>query len=299
MHGVLVVDKPSGPTSHDIVAAARKRFGTRSVGHAGTLDPMATGVLLVLFGEACKLSSYLTAQEKAYRTRVVLGRGTDTLDAEGAITSEVDVPGAALAPELVAAALNQERERREQLPPAFSAIKVDGQRAHRRARQGEVVQLAPRPVHVSALELMGLEGAEIELSLRVSKGYYVRALARDIGQHLGFPAHLSSLRRTASGPFSLDDAIAWPAPEAAAPIPTTVAAQRALPSARLNEAGVLKARQGKRIELTDFIASPPAHPPAPSPTTPPVVWLDERGSIIALGRAAEDGFRVLRGFQPH
>ncbi|HVJ19071.1 MAG TPA: tRNA pseudouridine(55) synthase TruB, partial [Polyangiaceae bacterium] len=166
--GVLIVDKPGGKTSHDVVAQARRLFGTRAVGHAGTLDPMATGVLLLLFGEATKLSPFLTADDKRYRAEITLGRSTDTFDAEGEITEERVVP--ALEQSAVLAALSLERSRSEQVPPSFSAIKVDGQRAHRLSRQGRPPELPPRPVTVHSLELVALDATTLALEMSVSKG---------------------------------------------------------------------------------------------------------------------------------
>src|SRR5690606_2789954 len=146
--GVLVVDKPVGPTSHDIVAQARRWYGTRSVGHAGTLDPAASGVLVLMFGEAKKLSSYLTAQSKAYIADVCFGRATDSLDASGATIAEQPLPSDWPPADELAAALEAERSRTAQLPPVVSAIKLGGRPAHRRVRAGESVELAPRPVQV-------------------------------------------------------------------------------------------------------------------------------------------------------
>jgi len=210
--GVLVIDKPPGVTSHDVVKRVRHALHTRRVGHAGTLDPMATGVLVVMVGEATKLAPFLTADDKSYEAMVQLGRATDTLDAEGATTAEGELPSWWHDDEAAAvrleAALEQERSRELQLPPVFSAIKVAGRSAHARVRAGEQVELEPRAVRVRTLQLLGRSAAQgsVRLRLAVGKGYYVRALARDLGEALETPAHLCELRRTASGAFELSDA---------------------------------------------------------------------------------------------
>src|SRR5262245_57285998 len=182
--GLLVVDKPKGPTSHDIVARARRLFSTRAVGHAGTLDPMATGVLVLLFGEALKLSAYLTLEEKTYVAKVSFGSTTDTLDADGKVTSSEPLAPSTLDAERVEVALEAERARTSQVPPAVSSIKVGGERAHRLARRGETPSLEPRPVRVQRLSLLARNEDSLELEVTASKGYYVRSLARDLGEAL-------------------------------------------------------------------------------------------------------------------
>jgi tRNA pseudouridine55 synthase len=293
VNGVLVVDKERGPTSHDIVARVRKRLHTREVGHAGTLDPMATGVLVVAVGEATKLVPYLTAEDKAYEATILLGIETDTLDADGKETRRVPVPS-----DLVSrlhAALDGERERILQVPPAYSAIKVDGQRAHELARQGRPPELAAREVAVRSLEVDNIhfetDGdaghlpagiAEIKVALEVTKGYFVRSLARDLAAALGTVGHLTALRRTRSGRFTLADATDDL-------IPIDVAAARALPISRLTELGVVMAGHGKKIPPSE-LSDPHARPSA---------WLDPNGRLVAVGEVLEDGTgRVLRGFPP-
>ncbi|MEB2324522.1 MAG: tRNA pseudouridine(55) synthase TruB, partial [Sorangiineae bacterium] len=252
VHGVLAVDKPEGPTSHDLVAGARRLYGTRAVGHAGTLDPMATGVLLLLFGEATKLSGYLLGEDKRYRAEISFGRSTDTLDALGRVTEEASLAPDWLAPGALEAALDAERARAEQLPPAFSAIKLAGEPAHRRARRGDPPELAPRAVRVRALELVARSARRLEVELTVEKGYYVRSFARDLGARLGVPSHLSRLRRLASGDFRVEDAIPWPPPEPVAPLPVAEAARRCLGAAELTPAGAARARLGPRLAREDF-----------------------------------------------
>lgn len=300
--GVLVVDKPRGPTSHDVVARVRRALHTREVGHAGTLDPMATGVLVVAVGEATKLVTWLTAQSKAYEATIALGVETDSLDADGKETRRVpasDALRAALAesrgPHLapsVRAALEVERARKTQVPPAFSAIHTEGERAHERARRGEEVELAPRVVSVHRLDLVASseEPPFVAVALEVSKGYYVRSLARDLAAALGTVGHLTSLRRTRSGCFVAEEALPLDTPEdelAARVEPLARAATRALPVARLTEAGARDARHGRRVKPADIDA----------PTREPCAWIDEAGALVAVGELDADGAgRVLRGF---
>lgn len=291
VHGVAVIDKPAGLTSHDVVQRARKALGQRRVGHAGTLDPMATGVLVLMAGEATKLGPYLTADDKGYQARVCFGAATDTWDAEGAITERAALPSwwRDEARARLEDALAAEHERSEQEPPVYSAIKIDGRSAHARTRAGETLTLAARPVAVRALVLdaLDLDRAEASLSLTVSKGYYVRSLARDLGQALGLPAHLSALRRTRSGAFGLQDALALETLTAERLLGVADAAARSLPSARLGQEGVARARCGGPMQLGHF-ATPP--PPGQS------AWLDEAGRLIAIGERDDDGLAVLRGF---
>ncbi|MDF3072076.1 MAG: uncharacterized protein K0R38_7677, partial [Polyangiaceae bacterium] len=168
--GVAVVDKPRGLTSHTVVAQARRLFARKDVGHAGTLDPMATGVLLLLVGQATKLSGYLTSDSKRYAAEVMFGRATDTLDAEGRTTEEAPLAADQLSPERVEQALASERARTEQVPPAVSAIKVDGERAYALARKGEAPELAPRAVRVLELTLLERTPNALRVEMHVSKG---------------------------------------------------------------------------------------------------------------------------------
>ncbi|MBL8604792.1 MAG: tRNA pseudouridine(55) synthase TruB [Myxococcales bacterium] len=208
-HGVLGVDKPAGVTSHDVVAAARRVFATREVGHAGTLDPMATGVLVLLVGEATKLSSWLTADDKVYRTTLQLGRATDSLDADGAVTAEAPFDPARLDPHALRALLDTMTGPLAQVPPAVSAIKVDGEAMHVRVRRGEVVALPPRDVELHEVHLDAVDPARgaVSLTMRVSKGFYVRAFARDLAERLGTLGHLTALRRIASGRLSVEGCV--------------------------------------------------------------------------------------------
>lgn len=286
--GLAVVDKPAGLTSHAVVSAARRVFGTRAVGHAGTLDPMATGVLLLLVEEATKLSAYLTLETKAYAAEIRFGAATDTLDADGKIVDERPLPVGGLAAEAVARALDAERARLEQVPPAVSAIQIGGVRAHRLARRGEAPVLPPRSVRVERLELVRLGSDRLEVELSVSKGYYVRSLARDLGERLGVPAHLGRLRRTRSGDFSLDQALPWPLAPDVALLPVAEVARRCLPAATLTALGARRACLGQPLAGEHFLEAPN--------DARPTAWLDASGELLAIGALDGAAHRVLRGF---
>ncbi len=208
--GLLVVDKPAGWTSHDVVGRVRRLAGTRRVGHAGTLDPMATGVLVLGVERATRLLGHLTLHDKSYDATVVLGVATTTEDREGEVVATADASHLTEAD--VDGALKHLTGTIEQVPPAVSAIKVGGVRSYKLARSGDPVALQPRRVTVARLDrtspLRPLPGGgqEFDLAVTCSSGTYVRALARDAGQALGTGAHLSALRRTASGPYRVEDA---------------------------------------------------------------------------------------------
>jgi tRNA pseudouridine55 synthase len=290
--GLLVVDKPRGPTSHDVVAEARRLYATRRVGHAGTLDPMATGVLLLLFGAATKLSPHLSFDHKRYRAKVRFGSSTDTLDALGRVEETSDLAAGWLSRQALDTALAAEKGRTRQLPPRYSALRLGGERAYDLARRGQNPDLEPRPVQVLELELVSATDADVVVDLCVSKGYYVRAFARDLGQRLGVSAHLAELRRTASGSFTLSEAATWP-PRSPAPL-TSLAevARRALPVAHLTSLGARKAEQGQRLTAADFVAFP-----AGIGEATPQAWIGPEGDLVALGRqTGGDSFAVVRGF---
>jgi tRNA pseudouridine55 synthase len=206
--GLAVVDKPAGITSHDVVGRCRRIFGTRQVGHAGTLDPMATGVLVVGIGRATKILGLLAATSKSYAATIRLGQTTSTEDAEGELLQEVSAEQ--LTNENIAAAIAGLRGDIMQVPSAVSAIKIGGQRAYRLVREGHTVELPARPVHIDRFELLGArrDGHLIDLDVEVdcSTGTYIRALARDLGNALAVGGHLTALRRTRVGRFGLDQA---------------------------------------------------------------------------------------------
>lgn len=205
MDGLLVIDKPAGPTSFDVVHRVRSALRVKKVGHTGTLDPLATGVLPICLGEATKIAGHILESEKAYEAVVRLGITTDTLDAQGKVLSERPVPP--LSAEVIEAALERFRGTFLQTPPMFSAVKVDGKRLYEHARAGEEVARAAREVTVHALTLQDFSATELRLSVRCSKGFFVRVLAQELGEALGCGAHLKALRRTKTGPFTLAQAI--------------------------------------------------------------------------------------------
>ncbi len=203
--GILNLDKPQGWTSHDVVARVRRLTGERRVGHAGTLDPLATGVLLVCLGAATRLTEYLQAAPKTYRATVRLGLATDTGDAEGAVVATRPVPP--LSSEDLEEALAAFRGTIVQRPPIYSAIKQGGVPLYRRARRGEEVTPPPRQVTIYALDLIAWAPPDLTLLIVCSAGTYIRSLAHDLGERLGCGGHLISLCRTASGRFRLEEAI--------------------------------------------------------------------------------------------
>lgn len=248
--GVLVVDKPSGWTSHDVVARVRRLVGTRRVGHAGTLDPMATGVLVVGVGRATKLLTFLVGCDKGYAATVRLGVATVTDDAEGEVISRT--PAGHLTRERIESAVLRLTGAIDQVPSSVSAIKVAGQRSYARVRSGESVDLPARPVVVSRFEVLAVRAADeaeapdgaldVDIEVEVSSGTYVRALARDLGRALEVGGHLTALRRTRVGGFTLDQAEDLAALEqrrqAGDGIPmlsVELAARRALPVRELTE----------------------------------------------------------------
>lgn len=206
--GLVVVDKPGGVTSHDVVARVRRIAGTRKVGHAGTLDPMATGVLVLGINKATRLLGHLMLVEKTYDATVRLGAATDTDDAEGEVVSTASAQG--VSEEALRAALDAFRGEIQQVPSTVSAIKVNGKRAYNLARDGEDVVLQPRAVTIHDLTVTDVRRAgdflDVDLTVSCSSGTYIRAIARDLGAALGTGGHLTALRRTEVGPFALDDA---------------------------------------------------------------------------------------------
>ena len=204
MDGLLVIDKPGGMTSHDVVHRVRKITGERSIGHLGTLDPMATGVLPLLLGRFTRLAQYFSAAEKSYTGSIRFGFATDTYDAEGEMVGACVEPRLTLAK--VCEAAGRFRGEIEQMPPAFSAKKVGGVPAYKMARAGKPVALKPVTINISSFEIVGLEGAEATFSMSVSAGGYVRSVAHELGRDLGCGAHLARLRRTQAGPFGLEEA---------------------------------------------------------------------------------------------
>jgi tRNA pseudouridine55 synthase len=204
VNGLLVVDKPGGMTSHDVVARLRKISGERSIGHLGTLDPMATGVLPLLLGKYTRLAQYFSTDEKSYCGTIRFGFSTDTYDSEGKADGPDVYPVLNL--EQVRAAAARFRGEMEQMPPPYSAKKIGGKPAYKLAREGKPVELKTAKVRIARFEITGLEGAEASFAMSISAGGYVRSVAHELGRDLGRGAHLSSLRRTQAGGFAIDEA---------------------------------------------------------------------------------------------
>lgn len=215
-NGILLIDKPQEWTSHDVVAKLRGVLRTKRVGHAGTLDPLATGLLVVLVGTACKASQYLMSQEKAYTGTLRLGVVTNSQDADGEVLEENPVP-AELTREKIAEAMRASEGDQYQTPPMFSAIKINGRPLYKAARKGLEVEREKRFIRIAKFELLDKHGNDVDFYVECTKGTYVRTIAHDLGRRLGPGAHLTALRRTASGKFSLNDAVTIEALQAMSP----------------------------------------------------------------------------------
>ena len=253
--GLVVVDKPAGWTSHDVVARTRRLAGTKKVGHAGTLDPMATGVLVLGVGRATRLLGHLQLADKEYDATIRLGESTVTDDAEGEAIATADASH--LTSDEIRAAMEPLTGEIEQVPTAISAIKVDGRRSYARVRAGEDVQLQARPVTVSVFEARDVRrvGTSVDVDVRVvcSTGTYVRALARDLGAALGVGGHLTMLRRTRVGSFTLDEARTLEQLESEfALIPISRAARASFPSLDLDEPTAGQVRHGRKLDGFDL-----------------------------------------------
>ena len=286
MTGVLLIDKPAGPTSHDVVARIRRATRERGIGHTGTLDPRASGLLPLVLGKATRLASLLTGSDKTYDATVCLGVSTDTDDADG---TPLGAPATTLPDEAaIDAALASFRGEIAQVPPAHSAKRIRGEKAYELARRAEPVVLAPVTVTVRSLERLGVRDPLSRLELRVtaSAGFYVRALARDLGTKLGCGAHLAALRRTRSGDFDVAQAMPLEVAERLGPgledrLISPAEALPHLPSVRLTPAGLSKVSHGNPVG--------PGHleggwvPPATAPG--PVRILGPEGDLAALGHS--------------
>jgi len=261
VNGLLILDKPAGMTSHDVVARVRRTTGEQSIGHLGTLDPMATGVLPLLLGKYTRLAQFYGQHEKAYTGTIRFGFATDTYDAEGAQVGEAVRPELNLEQVRVVAARFQGEM--EQIPPPVSAKKVGGKPAYKIARAGGTPELKRARVTVAEFVIEGLEGEVAAFRMRVSAGGYVRAVAHELGQALGCGAHLKCLRRTASGPFTLEDALTFDEVEALAasgglearlPHPRTLLPE--MPSVTADEQTVGRMRNGLQVNLPEFGETP-------------------------------------------
>ncbi|HUQ17998.1 MAG TPA: tRNA pseudouridine(55) synthase TruB [Gemmatimonadaceae bacterium] len=202
VEGLLLADKPAGVTSHDVILAARRAYGERSIGHLGTLDPFATGLLLLLFGRATRLASFIVTEPKVYEAEIRFGSETATDDLTGEVVRTAELPDV----DAVRKCLPELTGDLMQVPPAYSAKSVDGTRAYDSARRGEMLELAPAPVHVESWKVNDLDPEFLRATITCGAGTYIRALARDLGRMTGSAAHLTSLRRTRSGEFDVHDA---------------------------------------------------------------------------------------------
>jgi tRNA pseudouridine55 synthase len=259
VNGLLIIDKPAGMTSHDVVSRVRRITGEQSVGHLGTLDPMATGVLPLLLGKYTRLAQFFSTAEKTYTGSIRFGFATDTYDAEGAATGPVTEPVLTL--EQVRTAALPFHGIVEQMPPAFSAKKINGKPAYKLAREGKPVELKPKTIHIHQFEIESLSGDTATFLMKVSAGGYVRSVAHELGMALGCGAHLSSLRRTQAGPFSLAEA--WTlealasgssALEAAMPHPRSLLPE--IPAISADTAILGRLRNGAQVNLADFSDAP-------------------------------------------
>lgn len=288
LEGVLPVDKPAGPTSHDVVAAARRALGEKRIGHTGTLDPFASGLMLLCVGSATRLAEFLTGMDKTYEATAVLGVSTDSGDRDGTVlsTSEAWRQVSAASLEAAASAL---RGTLLQLPPALSAKKVRGVPAHRRVRRGEEVVLEPKEVTVHALEILEFEGPEVRLRVRCSSGTYIRSLARDLGDALGVGAHLTSLRRTSVGRFTVEGALELDAltdrSQVASALLSPLEAVRGLALLEVDGSGVRDLGHGKAVDAPDVGDGDP-------------VLACSAGRLIAVGAVRSGRFRPRKVF-PH
>lgn len=270
MFGILLVDKPEGISSHDVVNRIRRRFQTKRVGHAGTLDPLATGALVVAVGPATRFLQYLSLEPKEYVGTVTFGVTTSTLDREGEILQELPVPPNLS--QILADSLAGFTGLIEQIPPMYSAIKKDGKPLYELARQGKTVERRPRRVHIDTLEVLKLESPEAEMRVVCSGGTYVRTLADDIGKAVGCGAYLSSLRRTRVGRFNLENAVSL---DAAAPdhlIPLSEALDP-MPMVCLNEDQVADIRMGRLLTIDKLFEDDS------------LVGLVGNGSIVGVARS--------------
>jgi tRNA pseudouridine55 synthase len=302
MHGVLIVDKPAGPTSHDVVARVRRAVGIPRIGHTGTLDPLATGVLALVIGRATRLAQFLSTDEKEYVAGVRLGWATATYDAEERTTrgdhGELIVqPPQRPSPEIGEAAMREALAgflgSHAQLPPPFSAKKIGGTPAYLLARLQKDVELKPANVTVKALELVALKDGLATLRIVSSSGFYVRSLAHDLGQQLGCGAHLESLRRTRAGDFTVAEAtplsvIQAEGLEALArlvPLPSLLSR---LPLVVVNQRGAQRAAHGNALAAEDLSESDPAALAA-TPESGPIRVVDADGALLAIGERGRGG----------
>jgi tRNA pseudouridine55 synthase len=285
--GVLPIDKPAGPTSHDVVATARRALGIRRIGHTGTLDPFASGLLLLCLGTATRLAEYLTSLRKRYVATIRLGQQTDTDDLQGRVIHQSGA-WTAFGPDDVMAAVARQHGDIDQLPPRYSAKKIAGERMYAAARRGDAVAAEPVRISIYTIEMTRFDPPDVEIELECSSGTYVRAIARDIGADLGVGAHLTALRRTHIGAYAVTDALAL------ADLRVETAAERLIPPAdavahlprlSLSEVDLALIRFGAAVPLPDDFAA-----------SGPIAVLSETGALVAIGEAAGDTLRPRKVF---
>jgi tRNA pseudouridine55 synthase len=282
VNGLVVVDKPAGMTSHDVVARVRRLAGTRKVGHAGTLDPMATGVLVLGVSRATRLLGHLLVTDKAYDATVRLGESTTTDDAEGETLARASTETVTEAD--VRAALAAMVGEVDQVPSAVSAIKVDGKRAYARVRSGEQVELAARRVRIDSIDVHAVRGDDVDISVSCSSGTYIRAIARDLGEALGVGGHLVALRRTAVGPYRVEDAHTLEElADDFTVLPIADAARAAFPSLVLDDDQATDVRFGRKLTLQ-------------LPAEGPVALLTGDGEFLALYEQSGEQARAVAVF---
>jgi tRNA pseudouridine55 synthase len=292
-NGVVLVDKPQGPTSFDVVREIRRIFRTKSAGHTGTLDPMATGLLPVCLGDATRIATFLTAADKEYAATVRFGATTDTLDAHGTVLETRDA--SRLTREEVQAQVAALVGVQLQTAPMYSARKVDGRRLYELAREGVEVEREARPIEVFSAKLLRFEPPDADVLVRASKGTYIRSLAETLGQRTGVGAHLCALRRTATGPFRVEEALplaAWAAmpPESlSSRVLSVERALESLPALQLDERLAIGASFGHPIP-----AAAAARLGGPFPAGAHVRLLDPNGLVIAVGESDGAAVRLAR-----
>lgn len=279
--GVLLVDKPAGMTSHDVVAVARRALGERRIGHAGTLDPFATGLLVLMVGRATRLLPYVSGEPKVYEATIRFGARTDTDDVTGTVVEEAPPPS----PDRVDAAIAALTGPIDQMPPAYSAKQVEGVRSYAAARKGETVALQSARVTVHGWDVRARRGNELDATITCGGGTYIRALARDLGALAGSAAHLVALRRVKSGQFSVNDAVSVQAlRDGGAHVAPALAAVPDLATRVLDDAEIRRVTHGQQL---------PAHPAE----APRLALVDSHGELVAIAERDGESLRprvVLR-----
>ena len=299
MNGLLVIDKPAGLTSHDVVDRVRRVLRERRIGHTGTLDPTATGVLPLLIGKATRLAPILSANDKEYEATVRLGAATDTYDSAGLPAPTDPLPDPGIAAERIEQALARFRGSFDQVPPPYSAKKVAGVPAYKLARRQKPVELSPVPVTVHLLELLEVAAGAVRLRMRTSPGFYVRSLAHDLGADLGCGAHLEALRRIRAGRFGISEAVPLdalerdPAAAVSSLIPMEAIVPE-LPAVQVTASGAERTAHGNYLRPDDLartgpgpVGSPDRAIAGPGPDRVRVV--DERGRLLAIAAVGPDG----------